>query len=262
MNTNQNNKQECSKEVFTSKTALVTGGLSGIGRATVDLLAARGDTVFIFDYVPENDQRVRELRGGYPPGIFYIQTDVSKTDSIESGFQKLFSILEERGLSLDILVNNAGIARDTLAIRLKEQDWDAVLDVNLKGAFFCAQQALRRMIRSKKSYIINMSSVVGIVGNPGQVNYAASKAGLIAVTKTLAKEYAGRNVLVNAIAPGFIQTPMTDKLPEKVKQEALSHIPLKRFGKPEDVANLILFLTSGNADYLTGQVFRVDGGMV
>ena len=253
------NSKKNSKENQDYKTALVTGGLQGIGRAIVESFIARGDKIFVFDYIPHEDDRVKELESS---GVFYIHVDISKTGSIISGFEKLFTVLDEKKLNLDILVNNAGITRDTLALRLKEPDWDAVLDVNLKGAFFCAQHALKRMIRQDKSYIINMSSVVGIIGNPGQINYAASKAGLIAVTKTLAKEYASRNVLVNAIAPGFIQTTMTDSLPEKVKESALSAIPLKRFGEPEDVANLISFLTSGRADYLTGQTFHVDGGMI
>jgi 3-oxoacyl-[acyl-carrier protein] reductase len=238
------------------KNVVVTGGLRGIGRAIAERFLSRGDTVFILDYISPADERVTSLS----QGIFYIQVDVSDVASIESGFEKLDSLLS--GKTLDVLVNNAGIARDTLAIRLKENDWDAVLDVNLKGAFFCSQQAIKRMMRQPKSYIINISSVVGIVGNPGQVNYAASKAGVIAMTKTLAKEYAARNILVNAIAPGFVETKMTEKLSEKVKQEAQKHIPLKRFGAPDDIAKVIEFLTSGQADYITGQVIHVDGGMV
>jgi 3-oxoacyl-[acyl-carrier protein] reductase len=234
--------------------ALITGGAQGIGRAIVEKFLARGNRLFVFDILPPDDERVAFL------GDCYIQVDISSVDSIKSGFTRLLSILEEN--SLDILVNNAGIARDMLAIRMSEADWDAVLNVNLKGAFFCAQQALKRMVKQKKSYIVNISSVVGLVGNPGQVNYAASKAGLISVTKTLAKEYSSRNVLVNAVAPGFIQTQLTDKLPERVKGQALAHIPLKRFGTPDDVANVVSFLTSGQADYLTGQVISVDGGMI
>jgi 3-oxoacyl-[acyl-carrier protein] reductase len=159
------------------------------------------------------------------------------------------------------LINNAGVTRDGLALRMSETDWNMPFDVNVKGAFLCSQQALKRMIKLPISYIINMSSIVGLYGNPGQANYAASKAALIGLTKSLAQEYAARNVLVNAIAPGFIQTAMTDALPEAIKQKALDHIPLKRFGQPADVANLVAFLTSGQADYLTSQLFVVSGGM-
>lgn len=230
-----------------SRNVLVTGGAQGIGRAIVDSFLAHGDNVFIFDLKPLEEVEL-------PQGVTYIQVDVSSLESIKNGFMQIDDI--------DILVNNAGIARDTLALRMKEADWDLVLQVNLKGAFFCAQEALKRMVKKKKSYIVNMSSVVGLVGNPGQVNYAASKAGLIAMTKTLAKEYASRNVLINAIAPGFIETALTKKLPERVKNQALEYIPLKRFGTPEDVAKMVFFLTSGDADYLTGQIIAVDGGMI
>jgi 3-oxoacyl-[acyl-carrier protein] reductase len=245
------------QSVAESKNALITGGVQGIGRAIVDQFLARNNHVFVFDCIAPDDKLAQEL---ISIGVSYIQVDVSSHDSITNGFTKLFSELGTK--PLDILVNNAGIARDMLAIRMSESDWDSVLAVNLKGAFLCAQQALKRMVKQKKSYIINMSSVVGLVGNPGQINYAASKAGLIAVTKTLAKEYASRNILVNAIAPGFIQTRLTEKLSDKVKQQALEHIPLKRFGTPEDVAHLISFLTSGCADYITGQVVTIDGGML
>jgi 3-oxoacyl-[acyl-carrier protein] reductase len=246
---NKLNKQE-------SKKIIVTGGLQGIGRAIAETLFARGDAVFIFDRLPLDDERVKKIK---TQGISYFCVDISDTESVKSGFEKFFSENE----NLHALVNNAGITRDTLAIRMSESNWDAVLDVNLKGAFFCCQQAIKNMMKQKNSnYIVNISSVVGIVGNPGQVNYAASKAGLIAVTKTLAKEYAARKILVNAIAPGFIQTSMTEKLSETVKSQALSHIPLIRFGTPQNVANLVDFLTSGLADYITGQVINVDGGMV
>jgi len=233
-------------------TSLITGGAQGIGKAIATKLLERGDAVTVFDCISPEDERVIALQN---LGICYVQVDISSVSSIKNGFAQLDG-------PVDILVNNAGISRDMLAVRLSEADWDAVIDVNLKGAFFCAQQALKSMIRQEKSYIVNISSVVGIVGNPGQVNYAASKAGLIAVTKTLAKEYASRNVLVNAIAPGFIETKMTEKLPDKVKEAALEHIPLKRFGSPGDVANLVDFLTSGSADYITGQVIKLDGGML
>ncbi|MFA6263545.1 MAG: 3-oxoacyl-ACP reductase FabG [Candidatus Babeliales bacterium] len=234
------------------KVALVTGGLGGIGRAIVDILHARGDRVIIFDCVAPDHQSVRNC---CQRGISYVRVDLADTTSIKQGFAQ---ILEP---TLDILVNNAGIAKDMLAVRMTEASWDAVLDVNLKGAFFCAQQALLRMIKQPKSYIINMSSVVGRTGNPGQAAYAASKAGIMALTKTLALEYASRNVLVNAIAPGFIDTAMTQTLSDPVKQQILNHIPLKRYGTPNDVAHVVAFLTSGCADYIVGQVIEVTGGM-
>jgi 3-oxoacyl-[acyl-carrier protein] reductase len=222
--------------------AIVTGGMQGIGKSITEALRLRGDSVTVFDCVPEAD----------------ICVDVSNVESIRTGFEKFFSVNDR----LDILVNNAGIARDSLAIRLKEEQRDSVLDVNLKGAFFCAQEALKKMIKQERGYIINISSIVGIIGNPGQVNYSASKAGLIAVTKTLAREYGARNILVNAIAPGFIQTKMTESLPDNIKKAAMNSIALKRFGTPQDIANIVAFLTSGAADYITGQVIHLDGGMI
>jgi len=235
---------------------LVTGGLQGIGRAIVDQLQARGDNLFVFDNVDLSDQRVKELQN---KNVWYCMVDVSCVASISQGFIKLDKTLGNN--SLDVLVNNAGITRDGMALRLKEDEWDRVLDVNLKGTFFCAQHALKKMIGQKKSYIINISSIVGIHGNPGQVNYAASKAGVIALTKTLAYEYAKRNILVNAIAPGFITTAMTEKISEKHKQKVQEHIALGRLGTPDDIAHVVIFLTSGNADYITGHVIEVTGGM-
>jgi 3-oxoacyl-[acyl-carrier protein] reductase len=239
--------------------SLVTGGLQGIGFSIAKKLLDRGDNVFVFDIVSGNDERVLQMR---ELGIEYLQCDVSSVEAIKKSFFDLYKILESCGSkSLDLLVNNAGVARDNLALRMSEVDWDFVLDVNLKGTFFCCQQALSRMIRLQKSYVINISSIVGKTGNPGQSNYAASKAGIIALTKSLAQEYAKRNVLVNAIAPGFIKTPMTDNLPDEIKNKAAEHIPLGRFGHGDDVANLVLFLSSGDADYITGQVFDLNGGM-
>jgi 3-oxoacyl-[acyl-carrier protein] reductase len=233
-----------------SKTAVVTGGLGGIGQAIVRVLAARGDRVIVFDCLPSTDPRVQALEA---QGVPYVSVDLASVESIKNGFAQV--------PTLDILINNAGITRDMLALRMSEQEWDAVLNVNLKGAFFCAQQALKRMIKNKKSYIVSISSIVGIHGNPGQINYAASKAGLIAMTKTLAAEYASRNVMVNAVAPGFIDTSMTSKLSDDIKQKALSLIPLQRFGSPDDVAQAVAFLSSGSADYITGQVIEITGGM-
>lgn len=237
------------------RTALVTGGLRGIGRAIVSMLRERGDRVFVFDYLPPSSPAVVQLLA--QEDIIYIQVDVSSPDSISAGFGELFAQTQV----LDLLVNNAGITRDGLALRLSQDAWDQVLDVNLKGSFFCAQQALKRMIKQPKSYIINISSIVGCRGNAGQANYAASKAGIIGLTKSLAQEYASRNVLINAIAPGFIDTPMTQALPEDAAQKALALIPLRRLGSPQDIAHAIDFLSSGRADYITGQVIEITGGM-
>jgi len=235
-----------------SKTTLITGGLGGIGQALVTTFHARGDQIIIFDCAEPTDVRAQAVVAS---GMRYVQVDLASVASIKQGFASLSLS------SLDILINNAGITSDMLSLRLSEDAWDRVMAVNLKGAFFCSQQALAIMIKQPKSYIINMSSVVGRLGNPGQANYAASKAGLISLTKTLAVEYARRNVLVNAIAPGFIDTAMTRSLPDSVKQKIMDYIPLKRFGSPQDVAAIAAFLTSGAADYVTGQIIEVTGGM-
>ena len=240
------------------KASLVTGGLGGIGLEIVKKLQIRGDSVFVFDCIDPKHEIIKSL----PQNIGYFQIDIGSPKSIDAGFESLKSHLSLKNLSLNVLINNAGITRDAISIRLKEKDWNDVLNVNLRGAFFCAKNAILAMIKGGGGYIVNISSVVGIVGNPGQVNYAASKAGLIAITKTLAKEYASRKILVNAIAPGFIQTPMTEKLSGNIKQLAKEQIPLGRLGNPEDVAKVAEFLTSGSADYITGQVINVDGGMV
>jgi 3-oxoacyl-[acyl-carrier protein] reductase len=241
------------------KNSLVTGGLQGIGKSIVQVLNIRGDNVFIFDILDEKDNLVLEVK---ERGFFYYQVDVSNLDSIKNGFTLLFNDIKTlENKDLNLLVNNAGIARDNLAIRMTENDWDSVLDVNLKGTFFCCQQAIKKMMKQKKSYIVNISSIVGINGNAGQTNYSASKAGIIGLTKSLAVEYGSRNILVNSIAPGFIQTKMTESLPEKIKDIILSRVSLRRFGQPQDVANLIEFLSSGKADYMTGQIFGLDGGL-
>lgn len=236
--------------------SIITGGVQGIGKSIVSKLLSRGDNVYVFDRLSNSDELATEIQ---QLGAIYIQADITSTPSIKAAFDQVFAQLGNT--NLDLLVNNAGVTKDNIAIRLSETDWDLVLNVNLKGTFFCTQQAIKKMMRQPKGYIINISSIVGIHGNPGQANYAASKAGIIALTKTLAQEYGSRNILINSIAPGFIQTKMTDKLPEDVKNIALQHIALKRLGTPEDVANLVIFLSSGNADYITGQTIEVTGGM-
>ena len=239
-------------------TSLVTGGCGGIGKSIVEKLLKRGDNVVVFDCLSVESEQVKDLK---KIDVTYFQIDISNVESIKNAFSKLFDFLKSKNMFLDLLVNNAGVTRDNLAIRMTEQDWDLVLDVNLKGTFFCAQQAIKHMMKNKKGYIINLSSVVSHSGNPGQANYAVSKAGINALTKTLAQEYSGRNILINAIAPGFIKTGMTEKLPKEIKEFALSRISLKRFGESDDVANLIEFLSSGKADYITGQIIDLNGGM-
>ncbi len=234
--------------------SVVTGGVQGIGRSIVEALVQRGDHVVVFDCAHEKALPAQEL---IAQGVDYLCVDVASTQAVLAAFEQL----KKKNMQPYILVNNAGITRDGIALRTSEADWDSVLDVNLKGSFFCAQQALKSMIKQPKSYIINLSSIVGLYGNAGQAQYAASKAGLIGLTKSLAQEYGSRQVMVNAIAPGFIQTPMTDKLPDEIKQKTLEQIPLKRFGKPADIADLVMFLTSGHADYITGQVIVVSGGL-
>lgn len=239
--------------------SLVTGGLQGIGNSIAIALKERGDNVFIFDILPLDHALVLKAK---EQGFCYFNVNVSDLKSVQKGFINFFNQLNNySNQNLNLLVNNAGVTRDNLLIRMSEKDWNDVLDINLKGAFFCCQQAIKKMMRQKKSYIINISSIVGITGNAGQANYAASKAGLIALTKSLAIEYGARNILINAIAPGFIQTDMTEKLPESIKENILQRISLKRFGLPQDVASLVLFLSSSKADYITGQILGLDGGL-
>jgi 3-oxoacyl-[acyl-carrier protein] reductase len=237
-----------------SRTVIITGGAGDIGLTLTESFCSRGDNVWACDICDDSHDNVKKI---YSLGAKYFKTDVSSVESIKKSFSYIFSQIN----SIDILVNNAGITRDSLALRMKENDWDSVLSVNLKGAFFCSQQVLTRMIRQNQSYIINISSIVGLYGNIGQANYAASKAGLIALTKTLSKEYGSRNICVNAIAPGFIKTKMTENLQDNIKQKALERISLNRFGTTQDIANLVLFLTSGQADYITGQVIEISGGI-
>jgi 3-oxoacyl-[acyl-carrier protein] reductase len=240
-----------------SRTAFVTGAGRGIGRAVALSLAQAGARVVVASNEPENNGKVAaEIRaaGGEAFPLF---VDMASPDSIREAFRKAS---EEFGRT-DILVNNAGITRDALAVRMKKEDWDLVMKINLEGAFLAIQQVLPDMMRQRWGRIINIASVVGLMGNAGQANYVASKAGLIGLTKALAQEVASRNITVNAVAPGYIETDMTARLPEEVKQRMLNMIALKRFGRPEDVAAAVRFLASEEAGYITGHVLNVNGGM-
>ncbi|MDO8282726.1 MAG: 3-oxoacyl-[acyl-carrier-protein] reductase [Thermodesulfovibrionia bacterium] len=239
------------------KNALITGSAQGIGMAIALAMAKEGANICIADIKVDNTgDLIAEINKS---GVRCISTklDVSSQESVTNAFE---TFINEFG-SIDILVNNAGITRDSLALRMKEDDWDAVININLKGTFLCSKEAIKIMSKQRSGKIINISSVVAFIGNPGQINYSASKAGVIGITKTIAKEYAGRGIRVNAIAPGFIKTAMTEALPEKVKEDMKNAIPLREFGTPEDVANASIFLASNESDYLTGQVIHVNGGM-
>lgn len=240
------------------QTAVITGSSRGIGRTTAEELAKRGVQIVVVDINGNNAEKsADEIKSQYGVETLGIRADVSNSEDVK----RLFEEAVKKFSKIEILVNNAGITRDNLLIRMKDEEWDAVLNINLKGAFLCLREAIKIMSKNKYGRIINIASVVAFIGNPGQVNYSASKAGLVALTKTLAKEYASRGITVNAVAPGFIQTAMTEQLPEKVKEEMLRMIPLGRFGTTQDVANAITFLALPESGYITGQVIHVNGGM-
>ena len=240
------------------KIAVVTGGSRGIGFATCKKLASEGATIIITDICDSEvaAPAIKELEDMGAKAKFY-QSDVS---DFASATETVNSIIEEFG-GLDILVNNAGIVRDKLMLKMEEQDFDAVININLKGTYNMIKASYKHFMKQRSGRIISLASVVGIMGNAGQANYSASKAGIIGLTKSVAKELGGRNVTVNAIAPGYIATDMTDALSDKVKKSIDEGIPMKRRGTPEDVANAICFLASDDAAYITGEVLRVDGGM-
>ena len=240
---------------LSGKKALITGALRGIGKTIADLFIEEGAEVWALDYITPEDlsARVESAKGK----LHWIQLDLSSLVSIDGVIE---SAIKESG-GFDILVNNAGITRDNLSFRMSMEEWQKVIDINLSAAFYVSRTVARDMIKKRAGSIINMASVIGIHGNGGQANYAASKAGLIAVTKSLANEVAVRGVRVNAIAPGYIETDMTAAVPEEARKKMLEVIPMKRTGKQEDVAKTALFFASDDSSYITGQVLPVDGGM-
>ncbi len=240
------------------KVALVTGAARGIGRAVAERLAAAGADLALCDlqedWLAETAASVR----GLGRRCECVSADVSNAESVAAG---VASLVEKYG-KIDVLVNNAGITRDTLLVRMTDEAWDQVLGVNLKGTFLMMRAVSKKMMKQRSGTIVNLASIIGLIGNAGQCNYAASKGGVVALTKSVAKELASRNVRANAVAPGFIQTGMTDELSEDAREQLLAAIPMKRLGTPQDVAEVVLFLASDASSYMTGQVLTVSGGMV
>lgn len=236
---------------------LITGSAQGIGKEIALTFAQEGATVIISDINEQAAQQTAEefKKNGFKADAY--KCNVSDMQSVQGMVDKIL----DNHSRIDILINNAGITKDNLFLRMSEEEWDAVLNVNLTGAFKCTKALAKSMVKARKGKIINIASIVGVIGNAGQANYSASKAGLIGFTKSLAREFASRGITSNAVAPGFIRTAMTDQLSDKVKEDLMGRIPLKRLGEPKDVANACLFLASPDADYITGQTIIVDGGM-
>lgn len=244
--------------MLNGKVALVTGASRGIGKAIALTLAKYGTDVAVnYNGSKERAEETAEEIRAMGRQALLVQGSVADANACA----EIFRQVEETFGKVDILVNNAGITKDNLAVRMTEEEFTRVIDTNLKGAFFCMKEAGKRMMKKRYGRIVNISSISGVHGNAGQINYCAAKAGVIGMTKSLAKELAARNVTVNAVAPGYIETDMTAVLPEKVKEAALTQIPLKRMGKPEDIAETVAFLASDRASYITGQTLLVDGGM-
>jgi 3-oxoacyl-[acyl-carrier protein] reductase len=242
---------------FTGKTVLITGASRGIGFALAEAFAKAGANLSLCATKEDALKHTAEQLSSYGVKIYTQAVNVAKPEDCES---IVANTIKELG-SLDVLVNNAGITKDNLTVRMSEQDWDDVIAVNLKGTFLMAKAALKVMFKKRIGAIVNISSVVGEMGNPGQANYVASKAGIIGLTKTLAKEFGSRGVRVNAVAPGFVETAMTQSLPEEVRAKALEAIPLKRFATTQDIAKAVLFLASEDASYITGHILAVNGGL-
>ena len=245
---------------FTGKVVLVTGSSQGIG-AVIATEFAKHHAVVVLNYPTEKEmpsaQTVLESLLPFSPSSIALQADVRSAESVENMIQ---TIIQQFG-KIDILINNAGITKDQLLIRMSDAEWQSVIDINLTGTFQCSRAAIKEMMKKRYGRIISISSIIGLTGNAGQANYSASKAGIIGLTKTIAREYGSRNITANCIAPGYIQTPMTDQLAENVKQAFLEKVYIKRFGLPADIANAALFLASDLADYMTGQVLVLDGGL-
>ena len=242
-----------------NKVAVVTGGARGIGKEICRTFLEEGASVYIFDVnEQEGNKTVSEFKPVYGDGkVKFLAVDITDEKNVADSIEKIIEIEHK----IDTLVNNAGITRDNLILRMSVEDWKKVIDINLTGAFICCKYAARYMVKSRSGKIINISSIVGVHGNAGQSNYSSSKAGIIGLTKTLARELAGRNILVNAIAPGYIKTEMTDKLSDKMKEKLMEQIPIGRLGSVSDVAKTALFLASDDSSYITGTVINLDGGM-
>jgi len=240
-----------------NKVAIVTGAARGIGKTIARKLSQEGAAVVICDLMEEVSATAEELRSE-GANVLPLQVDVTNAKAVELMVQ---TTIDKLG-SVDILINNAGIVRDALLVRMKESDWDLVIAVNLKGAFNCTKAVARPMMKQRSGRIVSISSVMGLMGNVGQANYSASKAGIIGLTKSAAKELGRRGITVNAVAPGFIMSKMTEAMPEEEKERVLNFVPLGTVGSQEDVANAVVFLVSDSANYITGQVIQVDGGMV
>ena len=242
---------------FKGKNVMITGATRGIGLVLAEAFAAAGANLAVCGTHEEALKSAAEKLAGFGVKVYTQKVNVSRAEDCDAF---VANAVKELG-SLDVLVNNAGITKDNLTVRMSEQDWDDVIAVNLKGTFLMSKAALKVMFKKRSGSIVNISSVVGEMGNPGQANYVASKAGIIGLTKTLAKEFGSRNVRVNAVAPGVVQTAMTDALPEDVKEKALENVPLKRFATTQDIAKAVMFLASEDASYITGHVLAVNGGL-
>jgi len=243
---------------FNDKVIIVTGSVRGIGREIAESFTKNGATVIISDYSTESLTEAENLFTTKGYSFKAIPCDVTNSEDV----QNLIDLTYKEFGKIDVLINNAGITKDNLILRMKDEQWDSVIETNLKGVFLTTRASVKYFLKQRYGKIINISSVVGIIGNIGQSNYSASKAGIIGFSKSIARELAIRNITVNIVAPGFIDTPMTSVLPDGVKEDFIKKIPLKRMGTPTDIANIVLFIASPLADYITGQVINVDGGMV